>query len=146
MFEVRHSRPAARQRLVPFRNYSFVIALFVLSSCLRPGSSVRLYTDTSRYGPGDTVQLTLSNGTRTTIEYNLCSTTLERKTTGWGRVKEERVCTMELHVMPSGGKDSTSRELPMGLEAGTYRFTMTINPGGESQEILSNDFRVTPAP
>lgn len=114
---------------------------FALTSCSGSGG-VQLSTDRSSYKKGQAVTVTLRNGTSDRLEYNLCPTTVEQKSAGWAPVQETHVCTLHLISMPPGGKDSTTRELPSDLERGTYRLSLSVNPGDNEQQVISNEFRV----
>lgn len=123
---------------------SLVAALslsIALSSCSGTGR-VQLSTDRRAYQKGEAVTVTLSNDTSDRLEYNLCPTSIEQKSAGWAPLQESQVCTLQLISMPPGGKDNTTRELPVDLEAGTYRLSLSVNPGEDEQQVISNEFRV----
>lgn len=120
---------------------SFLASALVMSACSSP-VGLQLSTDRGTYRKGDTVTLTLSNGTSERIGYNLCPTSLEEESEGWAAIEETRVCTMELRSMPPGEKESTIRELPSDIEPGIYRLSLSVNPGEDEQRVISNEFRV----
>ena len=96
---------------------------------------------------GNAVSLTLRNRSDGSIGYNLCSSAIERRTSGgeWTSAGIERhPCTLELRFL-AAQQDATFRlELPEPLAAGEYRARTNIErmASGDSARITSNTFTV----
>jgi hypothetical protein len=98
--------------------------------------------------PGDSVSLTLHNGAAEAVGYNLCTSTLERRTgEGWEGVPDDRVCTMELRMLDPGQRADFPLQLQPDLTAGTYRFSTRIEwlASGTSDLLHTDEFRVQPS-
>jgi hypothetical protein len=98
--------------------------------------------------PGDSVSLTLHNGAADAIGYNLCTSTLERRTgDGWEAVPDDRVCTMELRMLDPGQRADFPLQLQPALTAGAYRFSTRIEwmASGTSDVVRTDEFRVEPS-
>lgn len=109
------------------------------------GSDVRLVIEPDAVAPGDTVLLTLTNGSPYAIGYNLCSSGVEvREGDGWSAVTSSRVCTMELRTLEPDATASYHFDLPAGLAPGAYRFTTTVErlQAGDRVGIRSAPFTV----
>jgi hypothetical protein len=107
-----------------------------------PSGNVTLAATPAETSAGATMSLTLRNGSRERIGYNLCTSAIVTST---GRsVDSDRVCTMELRTLNSGASANYSYELPDDLADGTYRFVTQVErmeSGGRSS-IRSTGFRV----
>lgn len=111
-----------------------------------PASDVDLSVTPESATPGDSMTLTLHNGTAEQVGYNLCASSLQRQTAGgWTPVPSDVVCTMELRTLEPGQDASYRTALPDGLEEGRYRFSTTIEAmeTGGGYGILSNSFAVS---
>lgn len=107
-----------------------------------PSGSVDLSVAPTRVAAGATMTLTLRNGSRGQIGYNLCTSAIE---TSAGRtVPSDRVCTMELRTLEPGRSANYSYELPRRIAAGSYRFVTNVGPvdGGVRSVVRSNNFEV----
>ena len=86
--------------------------------------------------------LTLRNGDRQQIGYNLCTSALE---TSAGRpVPSNRVCTMELRTLGPGRSATYSYKLPVNMADGSYRFLTQVEwmQSGRRSGVRSNSFEV----
>lgn len=107
-----------------------------------PAGGVTLTAAPSRTSPGATVTLTLTNGSRQLIGYNLCTSALE---TAAGRpVPNDRVCTMELRTLDPGRSATYAYELPASIASGNYRFSASAERMGAGTRTVarSNSFQV----
>lgn len=127
------------------------ILLVVGISCacgpsLQPGAGeVTLAVEPANPSPGDSVSITLRNGSGAALHYNLCASGLERQTNGgWETVPSERVCTMELRTLEPSADASFALELPNDLQPGGYRFRTSVEilDSGERNDVTSDPFRV----
>lgn len=108
-----------------------------------PATSVTFSAAPSRVAAGATMNLTLSNGSRQQVGYNLCTSAIE---TSAGRsVPTDRICTLELRTLNPGQRATYSYELPDRLSAGNYRFSTGIEwmDAGTRTVVRSNGFEVT---
>ncbi len=107
-----------------------------------PERSVTLGASPARVPPGATVTLTLTNGLRQRIGYNLCTSGLIRN---GAPVETGRICTMELRTLRPGASTTYGWELPDNLAPGNYRFTTGVERmrSGNRLVVRSNAFRVT---
>ena len=96
--------------------------------------------------PGESVTLVLRNESDAAIGYNLCTSGLFRQSGAeWEQVPEDRICTLELRILPPGEQADFTLQLPLGLESGTYRYQTSIDgPGtGESGQVSAPPFAVS---
>jgi hypothetical protein len=110
-----------------------------------PATDVRLTVEPTPAAAGDSVVLTLHNGTAGQIGYNLCTSSLERQTAGgWEAIPSDVVCTMELRILEAGQEATWRTALPAGLSPGEYRYTTGIEamPTGGRHVIASSSFRL----
>ena len=94
---------------------------------------------------GNSVDLTLNNGSASAIGYNLCSSALMRRTGNtWTSVATNQMCTMELRTLPPGESAHFRHTLPSGIAQGDYRYeTGAETPlNGERTGVISNSFSV----
>jgi hypothetical protein len=110
-----------------------------------PADDVRLSVMPTTTAPGDSVTLTLENGSSEQVGYNLCSSGLQRQTAAaWEGVPSDIVCTMELRTLDAGAQTTWRTELPSSLESGQYRYTTNIEAMGTGGRhvVTSDSFRV----
>lgn len=110
-----------------------------------PADDVRLSIAPAAAAPGDSVTLTLDNGSGEQIGYNLCASGLQRQTAAaWEAVPTDVVCTMELRTLAAGQQTTWRTTLPATLESGQYRYTTNIEAmeTGGRFSITSDSFRV----
>jgi hypothetical protein len=125
-----------------------IILLAACSSSMQtgdPADDVRLRVSLESAAPGDSVTLTLENGSEEQIGYNLCASGLQRQTAAaWQAVPSDIVCTMELRTLDAGGQTTWRTALPATLESGRYRYTTNIEAmaTGGRYGITSDSFRV----
>lgn len=113
-------------------------ALLVLAAATPPGTAqpasqppqpplVWLEVAPESPAPGDSVTLTLRNGSEEVIGYNLCTASLVRfEDMRWIPAQPPPVCTMEIRTLPAGEEASYRTRLPTTIEPGTYRFRTQI--------------------
>ena len=105
-------------------------------------------TDKTEYEAGDDITLTLKNNSGETIGANLCTSMLQHKVDGgWESFgKLTVVCTEEITSLKPGDDLSYTKQLPDGLEEGTYRYEDSVIPSGKDFEdrmtITTNTFTV----
>lgn len=107
-----------------------------------PSGEISLRASPQQVSSGATVTLTLSNGTRGRLGYNLCTTALQ--TASGGEVRTDRVCTLELRTLDAGGNATYAYELPTRIEAGRYRFSTGLERMDSSSRttVTSNTIEV----
>jgi hypothetical protein len=120
------------------RLFSLMVVSGLLVACSLTGSGgdpigpdVDLAADSDTLRPGETVQLTLSNGTDKTVSYNLCWSILESRTDkGWTEVELGRACTAEALSIEPGGSATYDLDLPDDVSSrGVHRFKTTVTVG-----------------
>jgi hypothetical protein len=95
--------------------------------------------------PGDSVMLTLENGSGEQIGYNLCTSGLERRVgEAWEAVPSDRVCTMELRTLEPGREATFRLQLAAELADGEYRFSTRVErmEEGAGYVISTDPFRI----
>jgi hypothetical protein len=107
-----------------------------------PSGEIGLRASPEQLSAGGTVTLTLSNGTREQLGYNLCTSALQ--TAERREVRSDRICTMEIRTLEPGRTASYSYELPGTLGRGSYRLSTGIDrmSSGTRVTVTSNSFRV----
>lgn len=134
--------------------YPTVILLAVtLGACTTAGrgaanSDVSLLVTPDRAAPGDTVTLVLRNDSDDTLGYNLCTSSLFRRTESdtWDPVPSDRACTMELRTLSPRQRATLRIDLPQDLAPATYRFESTVERLEPSvrETVTSGPFTVEP--
>ena len=131
-----------------------VIACLILAACTqlptepqtaeaREESPLQLHAQRTAES---TIVLTLRNESPATVGYNLCSSTLERRTGGsWKTVPEEIVCTRELRTLAQGASATFDRHVRPALPPGEYRFVTQVESplGGRMTSVASNSLTIT---
>lgn len=86
-----------------------------------------------------TIRLSLDNGETHPIGYNLCSSTLHRRSgSAWNPVDTGEMCTMELRTLNPGFDATFEKTLPATLPAGDYRYVTRVeSPLGSSGVTLA---------
>ena len=110
-----------------------------------PSGGVTLRADPVSARAGATMTLTLTNGARQDIGYNLCTSGLQMSAGGgWRSIATDRVCTMELRTLRPGGQATDRWDLPANLADGRYRFATNVEglPAGRQRSVASNSFEV----
>lgn len=111
-----------------------------------PAADVSLTVSPATAAPGDSSTLTLDNHGTEQIGYNLCASSLERQTAdAWVLVDTDIICTMELRTLDAGEQARFRTALPMGLPAGRYRYTTSIEAmrTGGRYAISSSAFTIS---
>lgn len=114
-----------------------------------PGDDrIDLSVDRGQYRAGDTMMITLRNGSPDRIGYNLCPVALERRVNAEWQESPQRlaeVCTLELRILDPGGSDTYQHTVPRGLTPGEYRVRTAVEaPLGDAQiGIASQPFQIT---
>ncbi len=107
-----------------------------------PAGEVTLSARPVRASAGATMTLTLRNGLRQPIAYNLCTSAIETRA---GRpVDTGRTCTLELRTLQPGRSVDYAYKLPDGLADGRYRFLTQVERmrSGRRAGVRSNNFVV----
>ena len=87
------------------------------------------------------VKLTLRNESGSPIGYNLCTSGLERRTTGmWEAVETGDICTMEIRTLQNGESATFDKTLPAGIPSGEYRYVNNVEANGNRVVVASNPF------
>ena len=108
-------------------------------------SDVRLRIEPTAAAPGDSVALVLDNGSAEIVGYNLCTTTLDRRSgEAWEPVASDRVCTMELRMLQPGQEARITLALPADLAPGEYRAVTGVErmDAGERTGVATEPFQV----
>jgi hypothetical protein len=97
-------------------------------------------TLTATVSQGRSLELALRNGSARAIGYNLCASTLERRSGGrWQPVASQRICTMELRSLAPGG-EARYRVSLENVPPGEYRARARIDDN--PPEVASDPFIV----
>lgn len=98
------------------------------------GDSVELRVDRSEYRGGDTVKVTIVNGSGATYSFNPCTRVVERESEGaWAAVPETgRVCPMIAWLVDPRASREASTTLPSDLQPGRYRLTISLGREGQT--------------
>lgn len=107
-----------------------------------PSGQVTLSAAPAQTTAGATMTLTLSNGAREQIGYNLCTSALQ--TSAGADVPTSRVCTMELRTLEPGRSADYRYELPVNMADGSYRFLTQVEwmQSGRTSGVPSNSFEI----
>jgi hypothetical protein len=127
-----------------------LISALLLCACgqsLRSGDErgVHLRVEPESVSVPGSVTLVLSNESPEEVGYNLCTSSLERSVAGsWQAVPSDRVCTMELRMLPPGDEARLPLELPADLASGEYRFLTSVEMTrvGDQGPVRSEAFRI----
>ena len=113
------------------------LAILVLGCAACASQGVTL---TAAVSQERSLQLSLRNGSAQAIGYNLCASSLERRSEGrWQAVPTQRVCTMELRSLPPGGAARYQVSLE-DVPSGEYRARARID--GHPPEVATDPFIV----
>jgi hypothetical protein len=130
---------------------TLLAAALLLTACAsaartgNPADDVRLAADPASAAAGDSITLTLDNGSDVEIGYNLCANSLERQTAGgWELVPLDVACTMELRSLPADQQATYRTALPASLTSGQYRYVTSVNvmSTGAGHRVASRAFTV----
>ncbi|HEU4522186.1 MAG TPA: hypothetical protein VFT12_09300 [Thermoanaerobaculia bacterium] len=85
------------------------------------------------------IRLALDNGSSQPIGYNLCHSSLQRRTgSEWTSVPGDEICTMEIRTLNPGHDATFEKRLPAGLAAGEYRYVTNVeSPLGTPQSAVA---------
>jgi hypothetical protein len=123
-------------------------SLFACGPSVQNGAAepnIELRVDPTTVRAGSQVELVLSNDSPATIGYNLCTSTLERRSDGgWVQAPSDRVCTMELRTLPAGETVRYPYDIPGSTAAGEYRFVASVElmEGGGRQSLTTGPFTI----
>jgi hypothetical protein len=88
---------------------------------------------------GDGFLLTLENRSADRVGYNLCVSTLERRSgEQWEEFLPSPICTMELRSLGPGQRATFPRQIEESLPAGKYRFVTGVEVAGSHRRIASD--------
>lgn len=129
----------------------FLITALLLAACApvtnvppaEPGSD-DIHFNAERVS-ADVIRLSLDNGTRSPIGYNLCTSELQRRGgSEWVTVPTDEVCTMELRTLNPGADATFEKRLPADLPPGEYRYVTGVeSPLGTPQtRVATGAFEV----
>ncbi|HUP63991.1 MAG TPA: hypothetical protein VM557_01755 [Thermoanaerobaculia bacterium] len=94
----------------------------------------------------ESVRLTLTNHSNDAVGYNLCTSSVVRRSgNSWIEVPTRLICTMEFRTLRPGQTDSFPYPVPEGLPSGEYAWRNNIEfplGDGERLEILSNSLQL----
>lgn len=128
--------------------FASLIVLFGCNAGMQsdgPPGAVTLDVEPWTVSAGESVVLTLWNGSSGSVGYNLCTSSLERQEgTAWSPVPSDRACTMELRTLDAGERADYTFELPSTLAAGEYRFRTTVHmlEDEAQREVVSDEVTV----
>jgi hypothetical protein len=108
------------------------------------GSEIRLGVEAA--AARDSVTLVLTNDSREEVGYNLCPSALERRVgEAWQAVPSNRICTMELRLLPAGRAARHTLGVPAGLAGGSYRYRASVTRMGSNApvDLTSDVFQVS---
>ena len=105
------------------------------AACASPGVTLTTTVSQER-----SLDLSLRNGSAQAIGYNLCASSLERRSGDrWQPVASQRVCTMELRSLAPGGE--ARYRVPLeNVPPGEYRARARID--GTPREVATEPFRL----
>lgn len=114
-----------------FPNLLIIAAALLACTTLGSGegsNGVALIVTPERAAPGDTITLVLRNDSQDELGYNLCTSSLHRRTGegAWDPIASERVCTLELRSLSPRQRATLRLDLPQNLAPGTYRFETAV--------------------
>ena len=112
-----------------------LILAFGCAACASQGVTLTATVSRER-----SLELSLRNGSAQAIGYNLCASTLERRSGArWQPVASQRVCTMELRSLAPGG-EARYRVSLEDVPPGEYRARARID--GTPPEVATEPFRL----
>ena len=100
-------------------------------------------TKGSRFEPGGTITVELTNGSAGPVGYNFCQRFWERRVgVTWERFEEMSICTPAFDQLAAGGKAEATLGVPYGLVPGRYRVSAAVLLDDDAEPILSNEFAI----
>jgi hypothetical protein len=129
-------------------NLRMIVPVLFLAACATAGNDatetgLALSASPAAAAAGETITLTLSNGSAWPVGYNLCTSALERRVgDAWQPVPEDRICTMELRSLDPGESADQPIELAPTLEPGDYRYTATVEDRGSMEQVSTAPFQI----
>lgn len=132
-------------------SHSIRIALalsVVATSCTSPAEDVQLALERADVVSGQTMNVTVVNGSESEIQFGACPFELERRVRSqWVDVPTDAVCIDVLYILEPGGSRVMDFRVPPSAEPGIYRLLMgfTAQAAGRD-EALSPAFSVRSAP
>ncbi len=108
-------------------------------------TDVHLRTEAGALEPGGTVTLFLDNESGEQVGFNLCFHAIERRSgEDWTMLPDGRICTTQLHLLDSGGTAQYEATIPEDLEAGEYRFRVSVHlmESEVHRDLVSGGFMV----
>jgi hypothetical protein len=143
--------------MIQLRSSCFFVLLFTIACATPPPTDGNDDSPPIRQNPtqaaapvelsaerdGTRVVLTLRNRSDSPVGYNLCSSSLQRRTgTTWRVVPTGEMCTMEIRELNAGGSATFEKTLPANAGRGEYRYVTTIERAGEGVELASNTLTI----
>lgn len=112
-----------------------VVLMLGCAACASQGVTLTATVSQER-----SLELALRNGSAQAIGYNLCASSLERRSGDrWQPVASQRICTMELRSLAPGGE--ARYRVPLeNVPPGEYRARARID--GTPPEVATEPFRL----
>lgn len=100
-------------------------------------------TKGSRFEPGGTMTVELTNASAAAVGYNFCQRFWERRVgVAWERIEELSICAPAFEQLDAGETTQATLGVPYGLVPGTYRVSAAVLLEDEAAPILSNEFAI----
>ncbi|MCI0572701.1 MAG: hypothetical protein L0Y66_18255 [Myxococcaceae bacterium] len=126
------------------------VTLLGLSGCGPSEHNLSLTTDKDRYSLGAPVEVTLHNGSLSSVGYNLCASKLQRHVDGEFieelRRTENASCNKINEGLGPLSQVSESLEMRGDLPPGEYRFVQSVHPGWTNAEGVNVTIEVASEP
>lgn len=120
----------------------FVLALALFACAANQAAVPPEPVSLSAVRSGSDVTLTLRNDSGSEVQYNLCSSALQKSVAGgWEEVQTGDVCTMELRGLQPGQTATFVKSLPSALARGEYRYATRVH-GDAARDLVSNSFNL----
>lgn len=128
--------------------------MLVLAGCTHPAAQPADRTEARASVAGirftaerqpDGFLLALENGSADRVGYNLCVSTLERRSgERWEQVVPPPICTMDLRTLAPGERATFPRKIDESLPPGDYRFVTKVEwpVGGSMKTLMSNTMTI----
>lgn len=105
-------------------------------SAERRGVVLELDRDSAK--PGETLELTVENHTRTRLEYGVAYRLERRTADGWRWVNRNSAFILILKVAEPGASERETIQLPEHLEPGRYRIVKTFEAPATGRDLRAS--------
>ena len=110
----------------------------------REHRGVTLQLDRDQVTPGETLELTIENGTRTRLEYGVAYRLERRTADGWRWVNRDAAFILILKMIEPGARDREEIQLPDDLKPGRYRIVKEFEDPADHRTLRASvQFTVT---